>query len=175
MRRLFGSDPERRTVRALKALEPQGWRAFHDRDAEYGSFDHVVVGPAGVFVLETKALKGDVAYGQGGLAVHFPEMPRDDVTFRALERAMRSTAARLQRKIEDEARVETLVQPVVVIWGEFAEGVASGGRVAYVAGNRLVEWLASRESSLSARDQRAIELAFNGGAAAHTDRRLLPA
>jgi hypothetical protein len=142
MRRLFGSDPERRTVRALKTLE---------------------------------ALKGDVAYGQGGLAVHFPEMPRDDFTFRALERAMLSTAARLKRKIVDEAHVETLVQPVVVIWGEFAEGVASGGRVAYVAGDRLAEWLGTRESSLSARDQRAIELAFNGGAAARADQRLLPA
>ena len=49
---------ERMTAEELAQLGQQGWRIFHDVPAESGkqefNIDHVVVGPGGVFSIETK-------------------------------------------------------------------------------------------------------------------------
>src|SRR3954452_2509281 len=50
-----GAAGERRTARALRALELAGWHVRHDVIAERGNRDHVVVGPGGVYLLDTKS------------------------------------------------------------------------------------------------------------------------
>jgi hypothetical protein len=49
---------ERMTAEELEPLRAQGWQVFHDVPAESGkqefNIDHVVVGPGGVFSIETK-------------------------------------------------------------------------------------------------------------------------
>lgn len=49
---------ERMTAEELEPLREQGWRVFHDVPAERGgiefNIDHVLVGPGGVFSIETK-------------------------------------------------------------------------------------------------------------------------
>ncbi|HVT92880.1 MAG TPA: nuclease-related domain-containing protein [Bryobacteraceae bacterium] len=49
---------ERMTAEELDPLREQGWRVFHDVPAESGKYDfnidHVLVGPGGVFSIETK-------------------------------------------------------------------------------------------------------------------------
>lgn len=49
---------ERMTAEELDPLRERGWRVFHDVPAESGkqefNIDHVVVGPGGVFSIETK-------------------------------------------------------------------------------------------------------------------------
>jgi len=42
----------------LEALEPLGFLALHDVGTGRGNIDHVVVGPTGVFAIETKNWKG---------------------------------------------------------------------------------------------------------------------
>src|SRR6188472_2002795 len=49
----------------LTELEPQGYRVLHDVETGHGNLDHVVIGPNGVFVLETKHWKGSF-YPQKG-------------------------------------------------------------------------------------------------------------
>jgi len=55
-----GAAGERMTARALRALEHVGWHVRHDVLAERGNRDHIVLGPSGVYLLDTKALGGVV-------------------------------------------------------------------------------------------------------------------
>lgn len=55
-----GSEGERRTESRLQPLEEEGWFVFHDIQRPGHNWDHVVVGPAGVFLLETKDRKGEL-------------------------------------------------------------------------------------------------------------------
>jgi Nuclease-related domain len=55
-----GAFAEQWTGRALRELESQGWRVFHDLTASHGNMDHVVVGPGGVFLLDSKRWRGSI-------------------------------------------------------------------------------------------------------------------
>jgi hypothetical protein len=55
-----GAEGERATARTLRPLTKSGWVLINDVQRDRGNIDHVLVGPAGVFVLETKNLHGRV-------------------------------------------------------------------------------------------------------------------
>jgi len=57
-----GAVGERRTARALAGLEEAGFVSLHDLRVSglAGNVDHVAIGPSGVWVIETKALRGKV-------------------------------------------------------------------------------------------------------------------
>lgn len=58
-----GAGRERRAETHLKGLEENGYVLLHDRLLPGGraSIDHVVIGPTGVFVVETKSWQGQLA------------------------------------------------------------------------------------------------------------------
>lgn len=60
-------EAELRTTRALETLDPHTWTVVSDPQwpgGRYGHVDHVVVGPSGVYVVDTKTWSGDVTvYG----------------------------------------------------------------------------------------------------------------
>lgn len=61
---------EPRTALALRPLEDRGWRVLHDRrwpGSTRANVDHVVVGPPGVMVIDTKHWAGPVELRQGRL------------------------------------------------------------------------------------------------------------
>lgn len=61
---------EASTARALAALPELDWRVFHDvhwPGRRYADIDHVVVGPGGVFVIDSKAWTGDLEVAAGVL------------------------------------------------------------------------------------------------------------
>lgn len=65
-----GAAGEESTARALAALPETDWRVFHDvrwPGRRYANIDHVVVGPSGVFVIDTKAWSGEVEVRDGML------------------------------------------------------------------------------------------------------------
>ena len=49
-----GAIGEQWAGRALGELKSEGWRIFHDLTASHGNIGHVVVGPGGVFLLDSK-------------------------------------------------------------------------------------------------------------------------
>jgi hypothetical protein len=53
-----GIQGEERVAGILSGLEPEGYRALHEVDIGRGDADHVLVGPTGVFVIETKEWQG---------------------------------------------------------------------------------------------------------------------
>jgi hypothetical protein len=64
-----GAAGERRTAELLAPLEKEGWIVLHDRrmPGSRANIDHVVVGPPGVFVVETKNYSGTVSIGRSSL------------------------------------------------------------------------------------------------------------
>jgi hypothetical protein len=154
-----GADGERRTARALRDLEGEGWHAFHDRDARYGNLDHVIVGTAGVFLLDSKNLAGTIAVDDDGLMVRW-DGDRTAHTYRRLEPALRGAAAQLKDAIEQTAGVTLWVQALVVVWGDFRQGSWAGDRVTYLSGGELVEWLRRQPPKLSPREVSLISLAL---------------
>jgi len=55
-----GAQGELRTARLLEPLEGEGFRVLHDRKipGSRANIDHIVIGPPGIYVVETKSLGG---------------------------------------------------------------------------------------------------------------------
>jgi hypothetical protein len=155
-----GADGEKKTASALRKLDGHGWRAFHDRSEGRGNLDHVLVGPAGVFLLESKNLAGVLTVEDEGLTSRYPEAMRNDFAHVNLARSVLGSAALLKNRVEAETAIRTWVQAVVVVWGDFGAEPIVQKNVVYVRGDRLATWLLEQRKKLSPRNQRLIELAL---------------
>jgi hypothetical protein len=64
----LGARGERRTARVLARLERDGFVAFHDLavPGSPANIDHLVIGPTGVFVIDSKLYRGVVRVGMDG-------------------------------------------------------------------------------------------------------------
>lgn len=137
-----GAEGERRTGAVLKTLEGAGWDVRHDEQHPSGfeNFDHIAIGPAGAFLLETKNLSGVIEVRGDALVTRLGsrELPQ------RVGPSMRRRAAELKEWIEEDTGQRLWVQAVVVIWGDFPAGLVEHDRVVYVAGSRLGEWLLTR-------------------------------
>jgi hypothetical protein len=58
---LQGAQGEERVGAVLAGLEADGWVAIHDVSLGRGNVDHVLVGPGGIFAIETKSHRGRIA------------------------------------------------------------------------------------------------------------------
>jgi len=67
----IGAEGERQTAAILAELEDLGYRVLHDRriPGTRANIDHIVVGPTGVYVVETKSWSGDVRVRAGEVRV----------------------------------------------------------------------------------------------------------
>jgi hypothetical protein len=59
-RRDRGASGEEHVGRLVEELADEGWRVIHDASLGHGNFDHILIGPAGVFTVETKSHPGPV-------------------------------------------------------------------------------------------------------------------
>jgi len=143
-----GAEGEQKTAKALMPLERSGLRVVHDLRMRYGNYDHVAVGRAGVFLLETKnpnaivELRGGVAHLRRRLD---PEA--DNREDRIRPRTL-SAAARLKEDIELRTGHRTWVQAVVVYWADFPQGFVDDGRCIFIHGPRLQPWMHDRPEVL---------------------------
>jgi Nuclease-related domain len=67
-----GAAGERRTARLLAGLERQGWVVLHDLavPGSRANIDHLVVGPGGVFVIDSKQYRGHLRLDPSGRLWH---------------------------------------------------------------------------------------------------------
>src|SRR5512132_3606407 len=68
-----GAQGERRTARLLRRLTRDGFVVFHDLAAPgttRANVDHLVIGPSGVFVIDSKQWTGQLRQGADGLVWH---------------------------------------------------------------------------------------------------------
>lgn len=95
----------------------------------------MLVGPAGVFLLDSKHLHGVSA--AAGDALRSGRVSYPGASFRA---GAKGVKVGLERRLGFRA---PWVQAVVVIWGEFPQELHEHEHVVYVSGDSLVRWLTS--------------------------------
>lgn len=107
---------ELRTAEALESLREQGYHVVHDIVRDGFNIDHVVVGPADVFALETKFRSGygeiEFRNGEGLFVGGFPE-EKDCL------RQARCNAREVSRIIKENCRMDQWVSPLVVFVGDW--------------------------------------------------------
>ena len=147
---LEGAEGERKTAKVLKPLEKQGWTVAHDLQGEYGNVDHLLVGPGGVFLLDSKQWAGDIVVAPDGVVTVTPrDHPEDAWSSPRLARSMKAASAGNKEAWEHLTGIRTWVQPLVVFWGSFDQGVVEAAGVVYLHGDRLAEWLGGQRARLS--------------------------
>lgn len=137
-----GALGEEQTAKQLRRLERDGWVVLHDLANGSANFDHVVLGPAGVFCLNSKWSSYRLEESETGRLVgrhEYDEALTLDVD--AVLKKARGEAAALSRQIQDRCGQRVWVTPVVVWWGQVFNGGKLVDGVGVVEGKRLVERL----------------------------------
>jgi hypothetical protein len=105
-----GAAGERRTARLLAALERHGWAVLHDLavPGSQANLDHLVIGPGGVFLIDSKQYRGRLQLDLSGQLWHgrYPLAP----TLRAVS----FEADRAARVLPDPG---VAVVPIVAVHG----------------------------------------------------------
>lgn len=147
-RRLIrGERGEVRVAEVLDDLRPDGYHAFHDLVRDGFNIDHVVVGPAGVFVIETKFRSGwgEITFRNGqGLFVDGKPEEKD-----CLNQAVRN-AADVRRMIKGDCDIDDWVGALVVFVGDWRirdKWQTTNARVVTV--DRLVEYIVDQQPRLT--------------------------
>ncbi len=118
-----GALGEEQTAKQLRRLEGDGWVVLHDLANGSANFDHVVLGPAGVFCLNSKWSSYRLEESKAGRLVgrhEYDEPLTLDVD--AVLKKVRGEAAALSRQIQDRCGHRVWVTPVVVWWGQVFNG-----------------------------------------------------
>jgi len=141
LRRLrLGFDGERYVAEELNQLMRQGYRVFHDFVIDWKpgcqfNIDHVLVGPEGVFVVETKTRskkKHPVSGDKMGYKVEFNgeaiRFPGGQWSADAIEQA-KGAAKELRNWLRRSGQPWVQIRPVVAIpgWWVQAENIATSG------------------------------------------------
>jgi hypothetical protein len=128
-----GAYGEEWTSSALRRALGREYVVVNDFQVEKGNIDHIVIGPGGVFVVETKWSSTPWASVRGSGRLR-----------QACKQA-RQAARVLERRIADEG-IATRVHPLVVVWGgrtgkwAVDSHVRTVEKVAVVAGIGLQRW-----------------------------------
>jgi hypothetical protein len=81
-RRDRGAAGEEQVGGLLDEMSEHGWRVIHDASLGRGNVDHILIGPPGVFTIETKSHPGPVRIGR----VHGATLSQAQAQRRAIER-----------------------------------------------------------------------------------------
>jgi hypothetical protein len=138
-----GSDGEKATARQLQPLLAQGWTLFNDIATGHGNIDHILAGPAGVLMLESKRLAGQVKVAGGKLVVRWHEDPEDGYENDSIAGRAKAAAFDLHSRL-NSVGVDVWVQGVIVLWAQFDQRSIERDKLAWVRGDELAAVLAAR-------------------------------
>lgn len=141
-----GAYGEEQTGKQLRALEKCGWIVLHDLANGSKNFDHVVLGPNGVFCLNSKWSGYRLDVDPDGQLVGRHQY--DDELYRDVQGALRQAraeAATLRDRIHERCGAQLWVQPVIVWWGDVVNGGRLVDGVGVVQGKNLVPRLKEQQ------------------------------
>lgn len=148
-----GIEGEKAVGQFLERLRSDGYLVFHDVVAEGFNVDHVLIGPAGVFTIETKTwskpVRGDarISYDGNALVVAGRTPGRDPLV------QAKSQARWLKALLAESTGRQFTVRPVVVFPGWFVEPSPGSQRDVWVMEPKgLPAFLAREEVRLEASD-----------------------
>jgi hypothetical protein len=107
---------ERKVTAVLDRLRPKGFVTFHNLANSGLNVDHVVVGPSGIYAIETKTRRGSglISYGSDRELI-FAGRINDSRPLRQAQNSARAVHRRLKERL-DQAR---WVKPVLVFCGNW--------------------------------------------------------
>jgi hypothetical protein len=152
-----GAEGERRTRRELLKL---GWHFVEDVPDSRGNFDHIAVGPAGVFHLETKYPSGIAEVIDGSLQVRGRHGEHRPTALNVKRRLLGGSAA-LCREIERHCGHRPWVNGVVVLWSPFPQRIVEAGAITYVHGKELRGWLSRQKPTIDPAKMALLEGVLN--------------
>jgi hypothetical protein len=127
---MLGQQGEQWTSEELRPPGRRGWKLVdHVPLGGRSDADHVLIGPGGVYALETK-----VTGRTWNLA------RPDDRLVRAARQARRQARAVQMRLLANDACVRVEVHPVLVLWGYYTGSTEEVEGVPVVHGSKLREW-----------------------------------
>ena len=157
-----GRDGERTVGAFLDDLRKHGYRVFHDvPNAKNPTFniDHVIIGPAGVFTIETKTFSKlgtrdeQIRYENGELII--PGVGRGEQTADLLEQA-KASADFIRKQLNKTTGHHVRAQPILTFPGwwiiEPAPDKRSHQPIWVVNHERISTWLVSATTHLSRED-----------------------
>jgi hypothetical protein len=149
----LGFRGENRTSAVLRTL---GWPVVGDIDTGHGNYDHVVIGAAGVFLIESKNPRGTVEI-EGGI----PRLRRrHDPSARNSLRGDGAQAVRLACELRDAINARLGSSPrvaaIVVYWNPFPAKRFTEPNVTYLHGSELKTYLAALPAILPPETQAAV-------------------
>jgi hypothetical protein len=134
---------EEHVADVLAVLEDEGFTVVHDLDTGRGDVDHLLVGPTGVFVIETKDWGGRF-YRRGGRLM-FNDKPADQVVGQVTAAALAIRDGLL------EAGIDVWVQAIIASTrAKVSTGVLRLGHVTIADADRLPEIVRASKGSLDA-------------------------
>jgi hypothetical protein len=145
LRWMWGAVGEEWTANELARLPAYEWSVYHDVPNGRGNWDHIVVGPAGVFVIDSKNF---------GQPARVTELGLVSGRIQCSAHKARTSAVRLKELIEERAGVTVWVQPVFAVWGDLRDGFVERDGVVYTPGRVVADVISARPNRLS-RDQQA--------------------
>jgi hypothetical protein len=160
---LTGAQGEQWTDEQLRRLERRGWIILRDLQRTGYNVDHVAIGPAGVFVIDSKNLDGQVTCSGDELRLRRPGAPVDSrPAYSSTEAArhVRGQAAELNEQLRSRAGRSLWVTGVVALWADLEPASSSGNRMHFVRGDSLTDWLQAQPRRLDPEQVQAIGIAL---------------
>lgn len=150
-----GIEGEKAVGQFLERLRGHGYQVFHDLQGENFNVDHVIIGPGGVFTIETKTLSKPVRgesklqFDGETIAVNGKLLERNPV------RQAKAQASWLKKTLQDFSGRDFAVRPVVLFPGWFIEHKPGSLREMWVLEPKaLPKFLANELTVLSEEDVR---------------------
>lgn len=154
-----GIEGEKAVGQFLEGLRAQGYQVFHDLGGAGFNVDHVVIGPAGVFTVETKTLskplrgRVKILYDGETVRVNGQPMERDPV------RQAKAQAKWLARILAEYSGREFEVHPVVLFPGWYVQQKPETRRAVWVLSHKALPVFLDNAPKRLAAD--AVKLASN--------------
>jgi hypothetical protein len=149
-----GAWGEQSTAKVLRPLERSGWVVLHDLPAGRGNVDQIVIGPGGVFLLDSKRLGGSASLADGVLTVE--RFGDSDLRYTHPGPGhLLGLARETHNRVRASTRLSQWVIPVMVMWGEFPQKLVED-RCVYVHGDELAGWLASQPQRVAPNRMRRV-------------------
>jgi hypothetical protein len=148
----LGRDGERAVGQELEKLRERGYRVYHDFLAGDFNIDHIVVGPTGVFAVETKTFRKpkdpDAKISYDG---HVVSVPGVTLTRNPITQA-KAEGDHIRDWIKHNANRTPPVRPAVVFVGWYTQRQPEGAEVWVLNVPGLVSFIQNERSRLSEDD-----------------------
>ncbi len=147
----LGLDGELATAEELNQLMRYGYYVFHDFPADHFNIDHVVIGPAGVFAVETKTRSKGIMKGKQGAMVIFENSQLKFSNHRESESVQQAKGQSkwLAEFLRKSVGKPVVVRPILVLPGWLVERREKDASIMVINPKEAVQYITTNSKMLN--------------------------